>query len=99
MPVVVASQTWQLSVPGCTSLKEKRSVVRSLKDRLHARFHLSVAETGYQDVHTRAEISVALVSSDQRLAETVLDKADHLVRENGRALVLDTRRDIHRVSG
>ena len=95
MPVVVASQTWQISVPGCTSLKEKRSVVRSLKDRLQARFHLSVAETGHQDEHTRAEISVALVTSDRRFAETVLDKADHLVRENGRALILDTRRDFH----
>ena len=95
MPVVVASQTWQLSVPGCTSLKEKRSVVRSLRDRLRARFPLSVAETGYQDVHTRAEISAAIVTSDRRLAESVLDKADHLVRENGRAVVLDTRRDFH----
>jgi uncharacterized protein YlxP (DUF503 family) len=96
MPVVVASQTWQLSLPGCTSLKEKRSVVRSLKDRLRARFHLSVAETGFQDVHTRAEISAALVASDRTVAESVLDKADHLVRENGRALLLETRRDFHR---
>lgn len=95
MPVVVASQAWQLSMPGCTSLKEKRSVVRSLKDRLRARFHLSVAETAYQDVHARAEIAVALVTSDRRLAETVLDKADHLVRESGRALILDTRRDFY----
>ena len=97
MPVVVASQIWQLSVPGCTSLKEKRSVVRSLKDRLQARFRVSVAETGHQDVHTRAEIAVALVSSDLRLAEAVLDKADHLVRENGRALIVDSHRDFHRV--
>jgi len=95
MPVVVASQVWQLSLPGCCSLKEKRSVVRSLKDRLHARFHLSVAETGHQDVLTRAELSVALVSSDRRFAETVLDKADYLVRENGRALILDSYRDFH----
>ncbi|HKJ02560.1 MAG TPA: DUF503 domain-containing protein [Longimicrobiales bacterium] len=98
MPVVVASQTWSLSVPGCTSLKEKRSVVRSLKDRLRARFHVSVAETDLQDVHTRAEIAVALVSSDRRLAESILDKADHLVRGNGRALVLDSRRDFHQTS-
>lgn len=95
MARVVASQTWQLSLPGCASLKEKRSVVRSLKDRLRSRFALSVAETGDQDVLTRAEISVALVSSDPTLAGTVLDKADHLVQENGRALVLHTRRDFH----
>ena len=57
--MVVASQTWRLSLPGCSSLKEKRSVVRSLRDRLRSRFHLSVAETDLQDVHSRAELSVA----------------------------------------
>ena len=70
-------------------------MVRSLKDRLRSRFALSVAETGDQDVLTRAEISVALVSSDSGVVQTVLDKAHHLVQENGRALVLHTRRDFH----
>ena len=93
MPRVVAAQTWRLSIPGCASLKEKRSVVRSLKDRLQARFHLSVAETAYQDVLTRAELSVALAASDTRVAEAILDKADRLVQEAGRALIVDTRRD------
>jgi len=95
MARVVASQTWQLSLPGCASLKEKRSVVRSLKDRLRSRFQLSVAETAHQDVLTRAELSAALVASDRRLAEAVLDQADRLVQESGRALILDTRRDFH----
>jgi len=36
--VIIASQTWTLSIPGCSSLKEKRSVVRSIKDRLKNRF-------------------------------------------------------------
>lgn len=95
MSRVVASQSWQLSLPGCASLKEKRSVVRSLRDRLSTRFPLSVAETAHQDVLTRAELSVALVASDRRLAESILDKADRLVQESGRALVLDTRREFH----
>jgi uncharacterized protein YlxP (DUF503 family) len=93
--MIVAWQTWLLTLPGCASLKEKRTVVRSLKDRLRDRFHLSVAETGQQDVLTRAEISVALVATDRRFAESVLDKADRLVQANGRALVLDHRRDFH----
>jgi translation initiation factor IF-2 len=42
------------STPGCFSLKEKRSVVKSLKDRLHNEFNVSVAETAHQDVHQRA---------------------------------------------
>lgn len=95
MARVVAALTWRLSLPGCASLKEKRSVVRSLKDRLHARFHLAVAETGDQDVLTRAEISVAVAASDRRVAEGVLDKADRMVQDEGRALVLEARRDFY----
>ena len=44
---------------------------------------------------TRAEISVALVATDRRFAESVLDKADRMVQDNGRALVLDLHRDFH----
>lgn len=70
-------------------------MVRSLKDRLHTRFKLSVAETGQQDVLTRAELSVALVAGDRRLAESVLDKADRMIQDEGRALVIGGRRDFH----
>ncbi len=70
-------------------------MVRSLKDRLQKRFSLSVAETGVQDILTRAEVSVALVASDRRFAEMILDKADRLIQENGRAVVLESRREFH----
>jgi len=93
--MVVASLTWELSLPGCSSLKEKRSVVRSLRDRLRAKFNVSVSETGYQNVHTRAQLTIALVATDGRFAESVLEKADHLVSTNGRALVMSARREIY----
>jgi uncharacterized protein YlxP (DUF503 family) len=93
--MVVASQTWELALPGCSSLKEKRSVVRSLKDRLQGKFRVSVAETGLHDVHARAEISVALVATDRRFAESVLDKADRMDENNGRAVVVHARREFH----
>ena len=93
--MVVASITWELSLPGCSSLKEKRSVIRSLRDRLRARFNVSVAETAHQDVWTRAQITVALVASDGRFAESVLDKADHLVAGSTEALVTSVRRELY----
>ena len=93
--MVVASQTWRLTLPGCTSLKEKRSVVRSLKDRLRHGFNVSVAETGYQDVHQHAELTIALVASDGRLAESILDKADHFVASHGGAIVSSVRRELY----
>jgi uncharacterized protein YlxP (DUF503 family) len=93
--MVVASITWDLSLPGCSSLKEKRSVIRSLRDRLRSKFNVSVAETGLQDVHARAELTVALVASDGRLAESMLDKMDRFVEDHGGALIAGVRRDVH----
>jgi uncharacterized protein YlxP (DUF503 family) len=93
--MVVASLTWELSLPGCSSLKEKRSVIRSLRDRLRDKFNVSVAETGLQDVHERAEITIALVASDGKMAESMLQKADQLVEEHGGAVITSVRRELH----
>ncbi len=93
--MVVTVVTWELSIPGCSSLKEKRMVVRSLKDRIRNKFNLSVAETGHQDVLTRAELSVALVATDQRFADSVIDKVDRLVDTDRRALIIHSSRIDH----
>ena len=93
--MVVTVVTWELSIPGCSSLKEKRMVVRSLKDRMRNKFNVSVAETGHQDVLTRAELSVALVATDQPFADSVIDKVDRLVDTDRRALIIHTRRIDH----
>ena len=93
--MIVASQSWELSLSGCRSLKEKRSVVRSLRDRLRSKFNVSVAETGLQDVVARAELSIALVSSDGRMAESVLDKADRFVEMHGGASIVRVTREVY----
>lgn len=93
--MVVASMSWELALPGCASLKEKRAVVRSLRDRLRGRFNVSVSETDLQDVRDRAVLSIALVASDGRMAESTLDRADRLVADDGRAIVVSVRRDQH----
>ena len=70
-------------------------MVRSLKERLRARFNVSVAETGLHDVHDRAELTAALVASDGQRAETVVGQINHFVDENGRALVVRRTREEH----
>ena len=82
-------------MPGCASLKEKRSVIRSLRDRLRGKFNVSVAETGFQDIHARAELTVALVASDGRFAESVLDKIDRFVESHGGAVITSVRREVY----
>ena len=93
--MVVGVMRWELALPGCASLKEKRMVIRSLKDRIHHRFKVSVAETDHQDVWTRAQLAVAVVSTDAGHAGEVLDQVDRMVEQNGRALVLDRRRELY----
>jgi len=63
----------ELRIPQAHSLKEKRHVVRSLLDRLAARFNAAVAETGHQDAWSRAEVAVVVVSNDSRHANSMLD--------------------------
>ncbi len=77
--MVIGVRSWELHVPGAHSLKEKRSVLKSMKDRLHNQFNVSVAETAHHDVWQRAELTVCLVAADRRQAESVLSACDAFV--------------------
>lgn len=80
--------TWDLHLPGCRSLKEKRTVVRSLRDRLRQRFQVSAAEVGRQDVHDRALLAAAFVAADGQTAERLAGQLERFVDEDGRARVV-----------
>ena len=62
----------ELRIEHAHSLKEKRHVVKSLKDRLRNKFNISVAEIDDQDLHNSAVIAAAAVSSSRDFAEKVL---------------------------
>jgi uncharacterized protein YlxP (DUF503 family) len=76
--MVVTVSTWELAIPGSRSLKEKRAVLRSLKDRL-ARMNVSVVESGLQDVRNRARISVAFLAAHPAQADSILESVDRRV--------------------
>jgi hypothetical protein len=88
--VIVGVTVWELHLPGCQSLKDKRTIVKSLKDRLHRRFNISVAETAHQDLWQRCELTAAVASTDRRHAESVLREADELVAGADGARIVDT---------
>lgn len=91
--MIVGIIEWDLEIPGCQSLKQKRRVVRSLKDRLRNRLNISVAETENQDLWQRSGIGGAVVSNTRRHVESVLEQADQLVRKEHRARVITSQRD------
>ena len=68
--------TLELHLPHAHSLKEKRFVVRKIKDRLRARFNVAVAELDHQDLWQRAVLGVVSISSDRASLESVLQAAE-----------------------
>lgn len=64
-----------------TSLKEKRRIVRSVKDKLQRRFHMSAAEIDLQDSLAFAQIGGALVSNSRTFGESVLQKAFAMIED------------------
>ena len=77
--MVVAVRSWKLQLAGCQSLKDKRRIVKSLKDRLHRQFNVSAAEVDHQDVWQRAALACGVVTTDRRHAEEVLGSCDRLI--------------------
>ncbi len=69
---VVGVVTLELRLENSHSLKDKRHVVQSLKDRLRQKFNVAVAEIDYQDLWQRAAVAAVTVSSDHVHAERVL---------------------------
>jgi hypothetical protein len=73
---VVGVLTLELRIEHAHSLKEKRHVVKSLKDRLRNKFNVSVAEIDDMDLHNSAVLAVATVSSSRPFAEKVLQTVE-----------------------
>jgi hypothetical protein len=68
--------TLELRIEQAHSLKEKRHVVKSLKDRLRGKFNVSVAEIDDMDLHNSAVIAAAVVSPSRPFAEKVLQSVE-----------------------
>ena len=80
--MVLAYAIYDLHLPGCRSLKEKRMIVRSLKVRVRNEFEVSTAEVGSQDLLARAELAVAVVGPDQVPLDALLQKILAFVEDN-----------------
>ena len=88
--MVIGVVTWELHLAGCQSLKDKRQIMKSLKDRLHDRFNVSASETAHQDLWQRAELSCCVLSTDRRHAQQVLSAAEGLVASQPLARIIDS---------
>ena len=79
----------ELHIPAAGSLKDKRAVVRSLKDRIRHRVHASVAEVDHQELWQRAAIGVAIVSGESSQVAEMMQSVRNIVESVHAAQVLD----------
>jgi uncharacterized protein len=80
--------TLEIHIPDARSLKDKRQVLRSLKDRLRAHFNVAVAELDHQDLWQRSRVGVVSLSGDAKhLEESLAAIAAESERLLGRDLV------------
>ncbi|MEX0876326.1 MAG: DUF503 domain-containing protein [Phycisphaerales bacterium] len=86
----------QLAIDWSQSLKDKRRVVRSLKDTLHRHHQVSVAEVDDQDILNRASLGISLAGTDGAHVGSVLDRVLDRIRTTPDCEVSGTSREILR---
>ena len=92
--MVIGVCTIELRIHGGRSLKEKRRVLRSVKDRIRNRFNVSIAEVGYLDKWQRALLGFAAVSNDRNHVTGLLESVVSAVDSMGVAEIVDDEIEI-----
>jgi len=93
--VLVALERFDLRIPGCGSLKEKRHVVKTLSNAIRAKFNVAVAEVDHHDLWQRTALGVAAVAGEQYQARKVMHEVEKLVERWAEVEVIDTELTLH----
>jgi uncharacterized protein YlxP (DUF503 family) len=91
--MVIAYALFDLHLPGCRGLKEKRMIVKSLKSRIRNEFEISAAEVGDQDLLQRSLLGVAVIGPDQQPLDALLQNVLRFVEDNLAGELLDYRNE------
>ena len=83
--MVVGVSIFELHIPEARGLKQKRKVIKSLIDRIHQRFRVSIAETGHHELHQRSEIAIAAIAQSVHQAQRMMDGIRGLIDAEPRA--------------
>jgi uncharacterized protein len=89
--MIVGICTVELFLPDNGSLKDKRRVLKSLKERLKQRFNVSIAEVDDQDLWQRTVVGIACVGNRKDYVNEVLDKVIGAIRGTPRVEIIDCR--------
>ncbi|MFH0902394.1 MAG: DUF503 domain-containing protein [Pseudomonadota bacterium] len=83
-----------LMVPESHSLKEKRMVLRRIKDRTKLKFNAAIAEVGELDAWQQAQIGFAVVANERRFVQSMIEKIIGFIESLGVAKIIEDEKDI-----
>jgi uncharacterized protein YlxP (DUF503 family) len=93
--MLVALERFDLRIPGCGSLKEKRHVVKSLTAALRHTFNVSVAEVDHHDLWQRTAIAVAATGAENFHVRKVMHEVERFVERWTEVEVIDAELSVH----
>ena len=87
--------SFDLRIPGCSSLKEKRNVVKALTGSLRSKFNVSVAEVDHHDLWQRTTIAVSAVSGDGFQVKRVMHQVERHIGTFPAVEMIDRTMSLH----
>lgn len=87
--MVIGCLQAKLSIPAANSLKEKRMVIRSLKDRMLNKMNVSIAEVDHQDTWKSCVLAIVTVAAEKHIVESRISEVSDFIRSNPEIVLLD----------
>jgi len=93
--MIIGSCSIELHLPESLSLKDKRHIVKSIKDRVRNKFNVSIAEVDGNDLWQRAVLAACVVANDKKFANQVLAQVVEQVKRERSVVLLDYHLEIY----
>ncbi|GAA4293539.1 DUF503 domain-containing protein [Anaerocolumna aminovalerica] len=92
--MIIGSAKIIIHVPWVHSLKEKRMTVKSLCAKVSNKFNVSIAEVENQDMHQSIGLGIACVTTDSRIADSMIDTILNFIESNTEGEIMHVEREI-----
>ena len=84
----------EIQLPGTHSLKDKRSIIKHIKNQSRKKFNVSISETGLMDNFRRSLLAIATISSSRDIAHNILEKAENFIELNFGVIITDVKMEL-----